>query len=67
MTMVTILWYVWLLAAGTVALFLFRNVWLFNRLCTLDSEESVSIKLTYTQMLLRFWVWNVRKFLPRQG
>jgi hypothetical protein len=65
--MVTILWYVWLLAAAAVALFLFRNVWLFNRLCALDNDESVSIKLTYTQMLLRFWVWNVRKFLPRQG
>lgn len=44
---------------------LLRNVWLFNRLLKLSQDEICSIELTYGQMMLRFWVWNVRKFLPR--
>lgn len=63
--MVTILWWIWAFWASVAALFLFRNVWLFNRFTALTDDEALSIKLTYGQMMLRFWVWDVRKFLPR--
>jgi hypothetical protein len=51
---------------GAIPVFyMLRNVWLFNRLMRLTDEEALSIKLSYTSMVLQFWVWDVRKFLPR--
>lgn len=43
--------------------FMLRNVWLFNRLMKLSSDEALSIRHTYGKMILMFWVWDVRKFL----
>lgn len=50
--------------AATALFFMLRNVWLFNRLQKLSDDEILSIQLTYHQMIFRFWVWNVRKFIP---
>lgn len=51
----------WVLIA---VFFMLRNVWLFNRLLKLSDDEVLSIQLTYHQMMLRVWVWDVRKFIP---
>jgi hypothetical protein len=59
-----VLYFPFAVIASIVAILLFRNVWLFNRLLKLSDEEASSIELTYYGMFVRVWVWNVRKFLP---
>lgn len=49
----------------TVGFVIWRNAWLFNRLMKLSDDEALAIKLTYGQMLSRFWIWDVRKFIER--
>jgi hypothetical protein len=43
--------------------FMLRNVWLFNRLNALPIEDQLKIKAPFKSMVLRFWVWDVRKFM----
>lgn len=43
--------------------FMGRNLWLFNRLTALSTDDMLRVKMPWSHMVLKFWVWDVRRFM----
>ena len=58
-------WVVWIsISLGILALI--RNQWVYaKRIDVLHRSSEAFYSLpTYNQMMVRFWVWNIDRFLP---
>lgn len=58
------MWFFIVTSPAWVALFfMIRNVWLFKALVSLSDDEILRVTKDYNHMMLRFWVWDIRKFI----
>lgn len=53
--------YISLFSIALCTMLLIRNSWVFEKRLNLFISGDISEYMTYPQMMLRFWIWDIKK------